>query len=59
MKNFSVQYLLSHIDNKKDLTSAVPQLPPPPLPLPTSPSTPITLPNSLTANSSDDVGKNI
>jgi hypothetical protein len=46
MKNFSVQYLLSHIDNKKDVPSAV------------TPST-ITTSNTLNINSSDDVGKKI
>jgi hypothetical protein len=41
MKNFSVQYLLSHIDNKK----VVP--PPPPTPITTS---------TLDVKSSDDIG---
>lgn len=43
MKNFSVQYLLSHDDDKKDVISI--------------PAT--TTSNTLNANSSDDVGKNI
>jgi hypothetical protein len=44
MKNFSVQYLLSHIDNKKDVSPVL-------IPPPTS--------STLNINSSDDVGKKI
>ena len=47
MKNFSVQYLLSHVDNKKVVSST---LPPPPS---------VTTPSILNVNSSDDVGKKI
>jgi hypothetical protein len=46
MKNFSVQYLLSHADNKKDVPSAV--APPP-----------ITTSSTLNINSLDDIGKTI
>jgi hypothetical protein len=46
MKNFSVQYLLSHVNDKKDVTS----VPPPP------PTTAI-VSSTLTASSSDDIGK--
>ncbi len=45
MKNFSVQYLLSHIDNKKDA--------------PSGPSPPPTTLNTINVNSSDNVGKKI
>ncbi len=47
MKNFSVQYLLSHVDDKKDVTS-VPLLPPPPTAIASS---------TLNASSLDDIGK--
>ncbi len=49
MKNFSVQYLLSHIDNKKDAPSSAQ---PPSAPQPPTSST-------LNITSSDDVGKKI
>ncbi|CAF1015717.1 unnamed protein product [Adineta steineri] len=44
MKNFSVQYLLSHIDNKKDVVSTS-----------ATPTTTTTISNTLNVNSSDDV----
>lgn len=45
MKNFSVQYLLSHIDEKKDVTTPVPT------------TTTTTTSSTLNATSSDDIGK--
>ena len=46
MKNFSVQYLLSHIDDKKDVTEV-------------PPSTIAVASSALNASTSDDVGKKI